>query len=152
MFKQASRGKGKIKTDLGNIHLYRFYRKINKGKNPVDIATFRAVITDLNQKIVDRIILESEEFKMPYRLGKIYIKKLDLPLGKIPKNKWPIDYERSRKLGFIVYHDNDDIFRWKWNKRNAIVTNRSFYMFKPSRHNKRYLAKALKTLNKDYFG
>lgn len=152
MFKTPHRGKGKIKTEVGNILLYRFYRKINKGKEPVDIAQFRAIITDLNQKIIDRIVLESEEFKMPYRLGKIRIKKLDLPLGKMPQNKWPVDYKKSKELGFIVYHDDKDIFRWKWDKRRAIVTNVNFFSFKPSRHNKRYIAKAIKVLNKDYFG
>lgn len=151
LFDTPKRGNRKRIKDLGSINIYNFYRKENKGKNPQDIAKFRAVIKDLNNMIIERMVMESEEFQMPYRLGTLRVKKC----GKIYKSGklqlFP-DFKESRKLGYLVYHDPNKLYSFKWDKHKAIVTNQTAYVFKPSRTMKRYLAKAIKVHKKDYFG
>lgn len=149
MIKVKKRGKGKIKDVIGNEELYKFYK--TNSKKPVDQKTFNSLIKDLNNKIIDKIILESEEFKMPFRLGNLRINKFEQQLHNRPKNKWPVDYVKSKELGFIVYYEHDYVYRWKWFKNKALVKWKSIYCFKPSRASKRYLAHAIKNLKKDYF-
>lgn len=150
MFTLKKRGKGKIKVNYGNLDLYKFYK--SESKNPVTQPVFNAIIKDLNNKVRERILNESEEFKMPFRLGTLKIKKISTSLYKLPKNKWPVNYKKSKELGFIVYHEQDNTCRWKWDKKRGVFTGRRTYIFKPCRSSKRLLAHYIKVLKKDYFG
>ena len=149
MFTLKKRGaKNKVQGTLNNDKLYKYYR--SKAKNPVHRSTFRNVIKDLNILIKDRI-LDAEDFKMPYRLGILRINKFRQNLFQRKKEDWPVDYEKSKELGFLVYFEHDYVYCWKWDKRKAVVKNMTLYKFHPSRHNKRALAHAIKHLKKDYF-
>ena len=119
----------------------------------VDYKTYRAVCEEFNKKTVDKILLESGEFLLPYRLGEIRIQKKKMQFDTA---KMKIDWKATREAGTRVYHMNDHRdnyrYRWYWKKKNVIVQNKTMYSFIASRANKRELARLLKTSKSiDYF-
>lgn len=144
----TKRGSGKIKGSLGINSLYKYYK--TNTKNPVERKLFTSFIKDLNKIIINRI-LDAEDFRMPYRLGVLNIRKFEQNLHKKPKNKWPVNYQLSKELGYIVYHVHDYAYRWYWNKNKAVVKWKSVYKFEPSRTSARQIAYCVKKLKKDYF-
>ena len=143
----------------------KFYRNLVKDKDSkfhVSIAVWSKVIKDFNKMVAKKIIDENFEFKIPYRLGYLRIKKTAMPLnirdGKLnttglkPDWKktnllWEKDLDARMKKKFI-YHDNRHsdyyYYRWDWDRYTVQLKNQHFYMFKPSRKNKVTLAENIR--------
>jgi exoribonuclease R len=148
----VKRGKGKINKCLTLKDAYKKYVEENKKKNTKfeSWKVFKELCNDYNKESLRRVIEESETVKLPYRLGNLTVIKRKLNLGKLSKNKWIIDYQKSKELGFIVYFDNDFKYYIKWDKFKAVFKWKSVYYFKACRTAKRTLASAIKQ-GKDYF-
>lgn len=146
---------GKHKINYGMYDIYKYYR--TKSQDPVDKIKFRAIINILNLKIRDRILNESEHFKMPFNMGILRIRKDDVSyvyqtLLEKGKNKCPINYKLTKELGHVVYFvESPYRYRWKWVKWKAVLKWKSVYMFEPCRAARRLLAKAILVDKKDYF-
>ena len=103
--------------------------------------------------LIEEILLNSEEVRLPYRLGTVRIKKSKMKYDD--KNKLKIDWAKSKKLGKRIYHLNDHTggynYRFYWTK--GIVKNITAYSFIPTRTNTRRLASILKDKERqlDYF-
>ena len=116
--------------------------------------TFKKVIKSFSKKVLDTVLLDSEEIKLPI-IGSLRIKKIKQNLGKQLKyNKLRVDWKRTKETGYKVYHINEHrngyYYRFYWNKNKFL--NRSFYSFYSERWNaKRRLPKILKTTSIDYF-
>ena len=97
--------------------------------------------------------MKAKEFKMPYRLGTLRIKKKKMNYSK--KNKLKINWLETNKHKKVIYHLNDHTdgfnYRWFWSKINAVIKNKSVYSFQATRTNKRRLAGLLKNKKVDYF-
>ena len=121
----------------------------------VGYKTYRKICEDFNKKIMDDILLKSREFKMPFRLGSLRIKKKKMNFSSKLKNKLKIDWKATRENKKVIYHLNDHTngfnYRWYWEKKNAIIKNKSIYSFQATRTNKRRLAALLKNNEIDYF-
>lgn len=143
------RTKGVYNISCGMYDIYKFYR--TRSKKPINKILFRAIINDLNLKIRDRIINESEYFKMPYNLGTIRIRKSGIGFSLYNLDKFPINYKLTREFGKVIYHDTEYIYRWKWVKYKVPLKWKSVYKFEPCRAAKRLLAKAILVDKKDYF-
>ena len=143
------RGKGKLTADVGMHNIYKYYR--TRSKNPIDKIKIRAIMNDINLKIRDRIINESEYFKMPFGIGILRIRKSS-ELSRLYKiSNCPVNYKLTRELGQVVYHDSQYMYRWNWVKYRSHMKWKSVYKFEPSRASKRLLAKAILVDKKDYF-
>lgn len=133
----------------------------------------------INESLSDKIIKESFEFKMPFRLGTLSIKKNKIKVyvkeGKLEKNNLIIDWEKcwdywyneypgkSRKEinaikgKVVIYNMNDHtngyIMRWKWDKSTCNVHNQTVYSFRPTKRNRLALAAWIKSDQKenDYY-
>jgi len=153
MFKNVKRGLGNYKKDYGSNEIYNFYKKEVIPELQVDKQTFREVCDEFNKIIINKILLDSEEVRLPYRLGTVRVKKSKMKYDD--KNKLKIDWEASKKLGKRIYHLNDHTggykYRFYWTK--GIVKNITAYSFIPTRTNTRNLASILKDKNRqlDYF-
>tara|TARA_Y100001973_G_C5176974_1_gene322536 strand:- start:743 stop:1213 length:471 start_codon:yes stop_codon:yes gene_type:complete len=155
MDKIKPRGKGIVGHTLG---LRDSFKAFNKDQSPeslffIDYKTYRSVCEKFNKKVVEDILYNAGEFKLPYRLGEIRIQKKKM---KFDTSKMKINWKATKESGFRVYHMNDHRdnyrYRWYWKKKNVIVQNKTLYSFIPSRANKRELAKLLKTDKSiDYF-
>tara|TARA_Y100001938_G_C8101512_1_gene442127 strand:+ start:639 stop:1103 length:465 start_codon:yes stop_codon:yes gene_type:complete len=153
MFKNSKRGEGNYKKDYGSNDVYKKYKEDVIPELQVDKKLFRKICDDFNRMLIEEILLNSEEVRLPYRLGTVRIKKSKMKYDD--KNKLKIDWAASRKLGKRIYHLNDHTggykYRFYWTK--GIIKNITAYSFIPTRTNTRTLAGILKDKNRelDYF-
>lgn len=141
------RTEGKIKGCLGIKQAYKFYK--NNYEDIEDYSEFSRIIKECNKELLSKIVNESEVISLPYRLGELQISKFERGFNK-PKNKWPVDWKKSKELGFIVYYDTPYIYKWVWKKNRAVFKNKTGYKFQANRTAKRMVPKAIKE-KIDYF-
>ena len=133
---------------------YKYYLSYAKdGKvYQIDYTTYRKIITDYFMFIRDEILEKSREFKMPCRLGSLFIMKRK-PL-KWDSGSLRIDYKTSKDLGKVVYHLNEHSdgykYRFCWSKVKSLVPYKIKYQLIVTRHNKRRLAQIIKNKERDY--
>ena len=120
----------------------------------------------VNDALIDKIIKESMEFRMPYRLGTLSVKKNKVLLavkdGVLEKHRLIPDWGKTwemwnndnpgltRKEIFkikdkkIIYnmnhHTNGYVMKWFWDKGTSYVPNHSVYYFRPTKANRLALA------------
>ena len=133
-----------LNDELGIKNIYKFYRSdeyATKG-DKVLYDLFRQVCYAVNKKIAEKM-LEGRTIKLPYNLGKFYIRKV--------KNNFKhlkYDYAHYNKTGEKVYHLNDHSAqfhaKWYWERISCRIAGHTIYSFIPSRGNKRALSKAMK--------
>jgi len=159
----------KIKVDCGRMDMYKAYTKEDKLEYKADYSLYSKILNLFNKKISKKIMEESFEYILPYRLGNLRIKKYK-PSRKIDKNgnldykglspDWKATKElwkkdkNAKKNKKIVFHTNDhsDGYNYKWHFSNyrSNCENRSIYYFIPTRTNKRALAELIK--NEEFTG
>lgn len=163
------RGEGKYKADFTVEDVYSFFTKTRE--TDIDITTFRRVIKAFNKAVTESIVYNSDEFRLPFRLGYLRIRKhktkikID-PNGKLMVSHLKPDWAATKKLWQeneeakenkkIVYHTNKHTsgyyYKWYWDKRTCNITNSSVYSIIMTRDNSRLIAKALKeNENLDYY-
>jgi hypothetical protein len=137
----------------GSDQVYKYYKQKTIPELQVDKQIFREICDEFNKLMIEKILLNSEEIRLPYRLGALRVKKSKMKYDD--KNKLKIDWAASKKLGKRIYHLNDHTggykYRFYWTK--GIVKNITAYSFIPTRTNTRTLASILKDKNRqlDYF-
>jgi len=164
-------------TGYTSYDLYLNYKKRFKGHDKMSEAnisriTYSTILKDFNTSIVKAMILHSFEFIMPYKLGKIRIKRIENKLrldenGEIDTTKLSPDWDECWKLWFelypgktredikkirgkkMVYHLNKhtdfNSFKLFWSKiGNNIVHNR-IYSLIFTYTNRRFLAQVIKS-------
>lgn len=156
-------------SDYSLREIYRVYRK--NSKNPVSEHEYGKIVNRFNDEVTNLIVNKSFEFRMPFRLGCLRIRKFTLKLqldsdGKLKKSALKIDWAATNKLWlenpsykeekkFIYHtnrHTNGNYFKWFWDKRPTNVSNLSVYQLKISRANLRNLAHEVKTNDEiDYY-
>jgi hypothetical protein len=172
------------KERFGPKEIYRFFKnKFTKNEieslSFIDYDRFIAITKEFNKELMRMIIEEGVEFKMPYRLGYLRIKKFKrkymvLKDGTIDKRNQSINWKATRDLWKDVYpgktitelkevhgkpivyylneHTNGYGFMFYWNKKGSNAVNRSIYSSILTFSNNRHLAKVLKGDNKvDYY-
>ncbi len=118
----------------------------------VDLKTFKAIVIDYFKYIRDEIMYNCKEFKLPCRLGKLSIIKHQPKEFTGKSLRW--DWKATRELGKPVYllneHSNYYKYRFYWQKKECLLTNKSFYQFVACRENKRTLCNIIKSKMRDY--
>ena len=172
--------KHKVSISCGLWDAFRDFRKKHKVIYPdINREKYVNVCYLINQKISDKIIKESFEFKMPGKLGVLSIRKNKLKIfvkdGKLQKNKMIIDWGKTWEYWLQEYpgltrkeinalegktpiynmneHSNGYIMRWHWDKLTCGVKNQTVYYFKPTKRNRLELASWIKSDDKenDYY-
>lgn len=143
------RGIGKIKNCLSIRQMYIYYKSLYDKEDIVDYKIFARIIKKCNKELINQIVNYSEKVTLPYRLGDLQICKFKRSFNQ-PKNKWKIDYKKTKELGFTVYHDQEYIYKWCWKKHYAIVKNKTGYKFSANRGTARAVPRALER-KIDYF-
>lgn len=151
----GKRGPGKVKTDYTLDDIYKYYISEHKEDEFfVTIKDFKKIINTFNKKIVSAMLDDSQEFKMPYRLGTLRIKKTKMNFNS-ENECWKIDWATTKKCGKKVFHMNDHTnnhrYRFYWNKAGCNAKNVSAYSYDATRANKRKLAHILKNNITDYY-
>tara|TARA_R110000787_G_scaffold21504_2_gene63554 strand:- start:13541 stop:13966 length:426 start_codon:yes stop_codon:yes gene_type:complete len=133
------------------IESYKEYIEENKNIKvlQVEYPLYREVCTEFNEKIADRMLREAYEFKLPFGLGTLRIKKT--PSKDKKRVDWKTTKEYNTKIFHLNLHTDGFYYRWHWKKKDARVVNKSLYSFTPTRKNKRQLAGLLKTNDVEFF-
>lgn len=179
------RSKNKATKDYVTKDIYNYYK--SKVDKPVSRVTFRDFLigddADFSNskgiipQLMMKVINENFEWKMPFRLGIISVKKSKPKVlinhkGKITKRvnfKASFEYWRKKYPGKTdeeiatipnkprIYHDNDETngyqFKFFWDKFDAPVINITNYKLNIQRYFKRYLAAKVRDplFKTDYF-
>jgi hypothetical protein len=158
------RGPNKIQNSYTLKTIYNEYIQDKTLGNPyyISFEEYRNICKDYYKQIISEIIDNSRNIKLPFRMGYIYVgkKKPAILKGsqntprKYPLNTTGIDWKETKRLGKWVHHINDHTggfkYRFIWSKIECMIVNREFYRLVLSRSNKRYLAKVIKSGNRDY--
>lgn len=130
-----------------------FYKAYNEEyPDTIDYKTYRAIMLDLFKSMAEGLLYRSEEYKLPYNLGKIRIGK------KKPKTytskSLAVDYKTSNELGYKVYHLNEHSdgfkYRFYWSKIGLRTRIPRLYRVEMIRKNKRDLAHIIKNKITDF--
>lgn len=164
------RGEGKNNAAIRLIDFFKNYKKHTD--NPVDYKTYSNFIKDYNDKIINAMVYDSIEFKMPFKLGTLRVQKTKytpyLKDGKLKKNHMPIDWKSTleswrkkypdktdEEIKLIpdkklIYHLNEHTggftARFFWDKRLSNIKNQSCYRFSATRTVKENMAKYIKRI------
>lgn len=92
---RASRGRTNILTK----ELFEAYKESHPNSEINDFKTFKSIIKDFNESIVNLVTTDRDGFQLPYNLGTIF-------LGAYKPSTNPIDRRTSEKLGYEVKHKN----------------------------------------------
>jgi hypothetical protein len=170
----------KTSITCGLWDAFKDFRKRYKLVYPdIDRKKYVELCHIINESLSDKIIKESFEFKMPFRLGSLGIKKNKVQIhvkeGKLEKNKLIIDWEKSWdywhneypgksrkeinaiKDKLVIYNMNDHtngyVMRWKWDKTTCNLHNQTVYQFRPTKRNRLALAAWIKSEERenDYY-
>jgi hypothetical protein len=142
--------KGKHNADYGIRDMYEAYVEYQekKGKQVLNYSTYRDVLKDANKAIRDSLI-EGDMVKLPF-LGTLGIVKQDSVYSNKNKHKWPVDWVKTKELGFKVYIEQSNYYRVFWQKSNRHQTNKRHYKFITNRILKRMIPEAIRN-GKDYY-
>ena len=164
--------KEKSLTHYGLRDVFKFYKKNHTSEKNITSAEFSSICKEFNSKITDLILYENFSLLLPFRLGRIRIRKYKPKVhidqnGELNKSRLRPNWKATNKLWEenekaknnkkLVYHLNEHTngyqHRWFWEKVTSNVKNNSAYSFRPSRNLKRTLAKVLLNdeIDVDYF-
>ena len=146
---KINRGKNKIQKPLGLNYAYDYYLKEIQldSKYNIDWKTYKLILSEFNKSMMSAIIDDGYIFKLPYRLGTVRIKKRENNLNRL-KPDWSTYNTSNKEIKnkYLNDHTDNQYVRFYWSKgKDTIIKNKTLYSFIPTRDNKRYLSKLLKT-------
>lgn len=150
-----NRTEGKFNKDAGMAEFYKFYKEnyVPKKNSVYDVSEskYRAILSDFNQIVAEKLVKENLEFDMPCRLGVLALRKYKKKPKKNKDGKYdyrlPVDWKSTKKLWrddpeaykerklvkYLNRNTNGYIFRIIYYKKKANYKNHSVYSFKPVR-------------------
>lgn len=164
----GKRGKGKYTADKSLKDAYQFY--VNRFKehtpltkfsdssqrsNPLPWPVFKKNAHLILEQIMEKVVVKSETFTVPYNLGIIRVRKRKMNIGLLSEtNNLKIDWGYFQKTGKVLKHLNENRdncrygFYWLCKKGPK---GKNFYKFQALRQHRRALAYLLNNTNIDYF-
>lgn len=162
----------KLKIDFGITDYYKFYKNKYIKKDEVYNLTsveYNEIISDYNLEIKDLILNYNYDFKLPFQLGIIGIRKykptFKVENGKILTNNFPVNPRATRELWdsnpeaknkkilvrYTNKHSDGYVFTLKYFKSNAKYKNKSIYRITFKREFQRELSVRAKEGSIDAF-
>jgi hypothetical protein len=168
MAKLGKRGKGRYKADKSLKDAYALYvskmtpgaplTKFSDVSNrvmPLSPENYKKVAHSIMAKLMHEILMNSNTFYLPYKLGEIRVKKLKMNMGLLHRsNNLKTDWGHYQKTGKMIKHLNEHRdncrygFYWLCKKGPK---GKNLYKFQALRQHRRTLAALLKNTNIDYF-
>lgn len=138
---------------IGQLDLYNYYKEscIKKNREYVDYNTYSNIIKDANVLIREAILYKGERIQLPYKLGELFVHKYENVFNPENKKAWKVDWKKTKEVGKIVYFESKYGYKWKWDKRKAIVKGKKFYVFKACRQASRGVQDAINNKHLDFF-
>lgn len=121
--------------------------------NYLTYSEYKTITTEFFKYMADKMVNKSLTVTLPFRLGEISVEK-HKPAYKSLRNMaidWGLSKEHSKQIRQFNAHSNGYIYRFYWDRRKCLTPHHSSYTFKPSRANKREVARLIKNKENDYF-
>lgn len=149
----GKRGRGYILNCKTLKHAYIAYKELSEKKDfkAVEKRIYTKVCKDFNKTMMSLILDKSDEVTLPFRLGKLSVVKKEKNFNRIYSNKMPVDWKKTKELGYRVYHLEKHIYQLYWNRRDCVVKFKTAYKFKGCRKAVRKIAENIKVKKLDYF-
>jgi len=148
--------KARMKVTAGLYDAYKMYKE-RVGKNNIGRQLYSEICQEFNKRISDKMIKESLEFRMPYRLGFLRVKaiKQDVIIkdGRVDTTRMPIDWPACWEYWESIYpdktrdeikqipdkklivhtneHTDGYLMKWYWDRRQSNVKNHTAYKYRP---------------------
>jgi hypothetical protein len=167
------RTEGRYNSDYGIVDIYNFYKANQEEKElaVIPLATFRKLLKYHNNEVAKNIVEHSDEYRIPFRLGYLRVRKFKQRLkldeeGKLKTRHLRANWEATNKLWdenplakeskkiiwHINKHTNGYYYKWYWDKRVCNFKNSTVYSLVMSRAHKRAIPQAVKNNeNLDYY-
>lgn len=145
VFKEViQRTQGKLNLDIGLSDFYEEYKREAevKGRSIIDHKIHASILKDFNKKLSEKIVFNCSTYQLPYRLGLLGVIKFEQNFDSSKQGKWAIDWKKSKETGQIIYFENSERYKWKWDKQKKLKGKR-YYQFKATRPNSRLIKQAL---------
>lgn len=138
------RGKNKIKDVLTLKHAYKYYIKdLDKDSRfYITYKQYRDICESCNKEIINDM-LDANTFKLPYRLGALRVKAVKMNYQHL-KFDYGIYAKQGIKAVHLNEHSREYYVRYHWHKKDALIVNKQYYSFIPTRANSRRLAQLMK--------
>jgi len=153
-FKEViQRTQGKLNSDIGLSDFYEEYKREAevKGRGITDYKVYTSIVKDFNKILSEKIVFNCLTYPLPYKLGLLGVIKFEQNFDSSKQGKWAIDWKKSKETGQIVYFENSERYKWKWDKQKKLKGKR-YYQFKATRPNSRSIKQALiKNPKLDYY-
>ena len=134
--------------EVGVKEMYDFYKESTPKGRQVTFIVFKKIFYLQNKKISAKV-LNGSMYKVPYRLGYLFIRK-----RKMNYNIKRFDFNTYKltgiKCNFTNLHSDDYIAKWFWYKSLTRVKGKKAFCFQASRENKRGLAKKMKENHRQF--
>jgi hypothetical protein len=146
------RGKNTIEHPYTFADMYKDYiSDIDEGSPYyVSYIEYVEICSDFYKAISKAIIDDGITFKLPYGMGEVYVLKKKVKYnGNLPID-WQATIKEGKKIYILNEHTKGFKYAFFWHKPLKFK-NKFIYRLVFTRSNKRYLAKAIKQKNKDYF-
>ena len=161
------RTQGKIKADYGVEDYYRFFKKDNPDIK-ISYQQFTKIINKFNERLVNLIIEDNLEYRIPHLGASLSIRKLKSsprivdgklynpsPVDWVTTNKlWDEDEEAKEKKLLVRYTNSNTskyVFRVFFKKNIAPFINKKYYNFKTCRKFARAIAQRINDEDKDRY-
>jgi hypothetical protein len=150
----------RVKSDYGSNDYYRSFSKNSEFKH-IDRSLYGNVLREFNDYVRDGISLKGAEYILPFRLGKIQLrkKKTEVKIGengeiinnlppnwKATRELWGINEDAKKKkikIRFTNDHTDGYTFRIVYLRSKANYKNKSIYKIRMNRMMKRNLSKSI---------
>jgi len=163
------RGNRKFISDYNVLDMYKYCKKEHGLK--LTKKEFIEHLNEITEYIVNRILFEADEYKLPHKLGHLRIKRRKQVLrldaeGKLLVNKMMIDFNscwklwreqypgktdeeiakipNKKKVYFLNDHSHGYYNKFYWDKRSCVVQFNSIYKLEINRNWKQMLTKLSK--------
>ena len=133
---------------LKSITLKDSFKDYKKEGGDLEYKVYRDICEEYNEEVINNIILDTLEFKIPNRLGSIRIKKVK---GSPKRVDWALTKKYNKKIYHLNMHTDGYYYKWMWHKRDACFINKSVYSFIAPRKAKRKMAGLLKENKIEFF-
>lgn len=172
--------KNKLQVDYGLPDYYKFYKSrymdvdrsavgLSQKQYDVSRKEYHAIICEFNLEIRRLIVDEAYDFRMPFNIGIIGLRKykpnIKIIDGKIVTNNFPINPRETRKLWdsnpeakekkmYVRYtnkHSDGYVFTIHHFRNSAKFKNKTFYRFEFLRHFQREVSNRAKEKSIDAF-
>lgn len=148
-FKKVSNAQSYVLRDM-----YEDYIKDIKKSSVyyVNYTLYCKLCTEYFYYIANAIVEDSEDVKLPDRMGTLSIRKKKMHF--YAQQLYSVDFKNSKKYHKKIIFDNShtDNYKYffKWDKTSATARNKSKYQFVATRDLKRRLASLIINKHKDY--